>query len=127
LPIIAEITTTAGKPGVAPAWSAVALAVAAGCIGLDRYFGFSSGWMRFMAAEQRLIRQRQEFEFSWNEKLATVSDQLTELDVSALLDLAHENARSIQDIIGAETGDWVTDFRGALTDADRGLQPKGQA
>lgn len=69
LPVISELTITAGKPAVAPGWAAVALAGAAACVGLDRYLGFSSGWMRFMTAEQQLARQRQAFEYAWNELL----------------------------------------------------------
>ena len=121
LPILVEITSTSGKPAIAPGWSAVALALAAACVGLDRYFGFSSGWMRFMAAEQRLVRQRQEFEYSWNAVLASAGGNLTDADVAKLLELAHANVLAVQDVVAGETADWLTDFRGALADAERGL------
>ena len=62
LPIISEISSSAsGKPAIAPGWAAVALALAAGCGILDRYLGYSSAWMRFILAEQRLESQRQDF------------------------------------------------------------------
>lgn len=121
LPIVAEITTTSGKPAVAPGWSAVALVLAAACVGLDRYFGFSSGWMRFMAAEQRLVGQRQDFEYSWNQVLATAGSSLTDDDVAKLLSLAHATVLAVQDVVAGETAEWLTDFRGALADAERGL------
>ncbi len=54
LPILSQIYTTDDKAAIAPGWAAVALAGAAALVGLDRYFGFSSGWTRFMAAELRI-------------------------------------------------------------------------
>lgn len=121
LPIVTEITSSSGKPGIAPGWAAVALALAAACIGLDRYFGFSSGWMRFMIAEQRLVRQRNDFEYSWNQIGAGLDAPPTDRDVDRLLALAHANVLAVQDIIALETADWLTDFRGALAEADRSL------
>jgi SMODS and SLOG-associating 2TM effector domain 2 len=121
LPIVAEITSTSGKPAIAPGWATVALTMAVACVGLDRYFGFSSGWMRFMAAEQRLVRQRHDFEYRWNETPAALADDLTDADVSTLLSLAHANVPAVQEIITGETAEWLTDFRGALAEAERSL------
>jgi hypothetical protein len=121
LPIVSQITSTSGKPAIAPGWSAVAVAAALACIGLDRYFGFSSGWMRFMAADQRLARQRSDFEYSWNQIRAGLTDPPTDEDVNRLLELARANVLAVQDIIGAETSDWLADFRGALSEAEQTL------
>jgi SMODS and SLOG-associating 2TM effector domain 2 len=73
LPIVTEITSSSGKPTIAPGWTAVALVLAAGCGILDRYLGFSSAWMRFIVAMQRLERQRRDFEYAWNEARIKVS------------------------------------------------------
>jgi hypothetical protein len=35
-----------GIPVIQPAWASVALLVAAACVGLDRFFGYSTAWMR---------------------------------------------------------------------------------
>lgn len=77
--------------------------------------------MRFMAAEQRLVRQRQEFEYRWNETRIAVADPPTDDEIVGLLSLGRENVLAVQDIIAGETGDWLTDFRGALADAERRL------
>lgn len=121
LPIVSQITSNSGRPSIAPGWSAVAVALALGCIGLDRYFGFSSGWMRFMAADQHLARQRTDFEYAWNQIHATIAEAPTDDDVLRLLELAHQNVLSVQAIIAGETADWLSDFRGALAEADRSL------
>lgn len=35
--------------------------------------------------------------------------------------LAHGTVLAVQDVVGGETAEWLTAFRGALTDAERGL------
>jgi hypothetical protein len=121
LPIVSQITATSGKAAIAPGWSAVAVAAALASVALDRYFGFSSGWMRFMAADQRLVRQRSDFEYAWNQIRAAVNDPPADDDVRRLLELAHANVLAVQDIIASETADWLTDFRGALSEAEQSL------
>jgi peptide chain release factor 2 len=49
----------AAAPGPSrTAWGYVLLALAAACIGFDRFFGLSSGWMRSMTTAQSLERRR---------------------------------------------------------------------
>lgn len=121
LPVIAEITTSRGKPGVAPGWAAVSLAGAAACVALDQYFGFSSAWMRFMIAEQRLSNQRERFQYAWNQHLIDVADPPTDDQTNALLTLARDSVTTVQAIIDKETSDWLADFRQVLTDSDKQL------
>lgn len=125
LPIISEISSsTSGKPTIAPGWAAVALALAAGCGILDRFLGYSSAWMRFILAEQRLERQRRDFEYAWNELLTKLSNPPTEAAVDELLKLARENVKKVEDIIDRETAEWITEFRGVLAEAERSLTAK---
>ena len=124
LPVISEITSANGKAVVPPGWAAVALAAAAACVAFDRFFGFSTGWMRFITAAQALERQREEFEYAWNEVLVTVGSPITDEEVAALLGLAHATVVAVQSIIETETSGWLTDFRGALTDSERHLAAK---
>lgn len=42
------------------------LALAAGCVAMDKFFGFSSNWMRFMTTSLALQRHLAEFEMDWN-------------------------------------------------------------
>jgi hypothetical protein len=111
LPILAQISTTNSKLAIAPGWAAVALAAAGTLIALDHYFGFSSGWMRFMAAELRVTRLRHNFEYSWNAEFASSGDPPTAAEVAALLELARLVVLSVDDVIADETGSWMAEFR----------------
>lgn len=121
LPILAEIYTTDDKPAIAPGWAAVALAGAAALVALDRYFGFSSGWMRFMAAELRITRLRHDFEYAWQIARANAGMPPTEDDVREGLRLARELVLAVDDVISEETGAWVTEFQASLERAEQQL------
>jgi hypothetical protein len=123
LPILAEISTTNGKPAIPPGWSAVALALAAALIALDRYFGFSNGWMRFMEAELRVTRLRHDFEYEWNAQ-RSLADPPGSAEIAALLELARELVLAVDDIVAEETSGWITEFRGSLERAEKGLSPQ---
>ena len=69
LPVLSEIYTTNGRPSIPPGWATIALALAAGLVGLDHFFGFSSGWMRYRDTELQLTRLRHQFGYAWQEAL----------------------------------------------------------
>lgn len=123
LPVLSEIFTAGDRPAIAPGWTAVALAAAGALIALDHYFGFSNGWMRFMAAELRITRLRHEFEYAWNTERAGVSDPPTEAQVAALLALARAFVLAVDDAVAEETDGWVAEFRGSLERAEQSLGP----
>jgi SMODS and SLOG-associating 2TM effector domain 2 len=114
IPIVSEIYPT-GAGAIAPGWSAVALAAAATFVGLDRYFGFSSAWMRYMAAELKLAQVRTSFEYMWQLKRATTADPPTDDDLAILLEDAHTFVSTVNELISEETRAWITEFRTALT------------
>ena len=123
LPILSQIFTDAnGQPQIEPAWASVALAIAAALVALDRYFGASDAWMRFMTAEMQIARLRQDFEYEWNIARAKAGDPPTPDEVEALLGLARKLVAGVGDAIAAETNHWVTDFRGHLQTAEQALQ-----
>ena len=74
---LADLHRRERQPQVEPAWASVALAIAAGLVALDRYFGASDAWMRFMTAEMQIARLRQDFEYEWNIARAKAGDPPT--------------------------------------------------
>jgi low affinity Fe/Cu permease len=49
LPVLSQIFGAGSSVKIQPAWAAVALAIAVSLVALDRFFGFSSAWARYMA------------------------------------------------------------------------------
>ena len=102
-----EIFTARGRqPVIDPAWASVALALAAALVALDRYFGASDAWMRYMTAEMQIARLRQDFEYEWNIARAHGRREPAELDeVELLLALGAQagSPEASSDAIAAET------------------------
>jgi hypothetical protein len=68
----------AGPDAAAPgpsrtAWGYVLPALAAACIGFDRFFGISSGWMRSMTTAQALERRLEQLQHDWAAECARTS------------------------------------------------------
>jgi hypothetical protein len=123
LPVLAQIDANDAKAAaIPPAWATVALAGAATLVALDRFLGFTSGWMRFMAAELEITRLRHGFEYDWQERLVTLSPTPSEEEAIALIDRARQLVLAIDDAIAAETGTWVTEFRSQLESAQNAVE-----
>lgn len=96
--------------------SAVFVIVAGGCVSLDVYFGFSSGWIRYVLTFQTLQSLRETFELTWPRavlrfpKTGDIPDDLYLAGLDAILGFT----KSVNDTIREETAAWATDFREAL-------------
>ncbi|MDA0161891.1 SLATT domain-containing protein [Solirubrobacter ginsenosidimutans] len=123
LPILSEIFTTGDKPAFAPGWASVALVIAAALIAVDRYLGASNAWMRYMTAETQIANLRQEFEYAWNIERTRTASPPTDAEVAVLLGLARKLVADVNDVVAAETGTWISDFRGSLQSTEQGLHP----
>jgi hypothetical protein len=117
IPILSEVVTDQGRAVVPAAWASAALIVAATLVALDRYFGFSTGWTRFMSADLEIGRLRHRFEFRWIELEAPGQEN----NPVAQLQLARELIEAIDQVVALETSTWSEEFRTALDNANRDL------
>jgi hypothetical protein len=99
----------------------VFLAVAAGCIAFDHYFGLSSGWMRDIAAIQALQGTVARFQLDWSRWQATRAGatgngvMVTDADnVDSALELIEALVTRVAQITEAETNQWITDFSSSV-------------
>jgi len=65
IPLLAQISTSNGQPQIAPARASVALVLAVALVGLDRFLGLSSAWMRFLTTEIQIRNTLQAFQLDW--------------------------------------------------------------
>jgi hypothetical protein len=111
IPLIA----LAGVSEVSASWGYVLLAAGAGCIAIDRVFGFSSSWLRYMTAAMRLSRIIREFQYSSLTRTAPVragsESVLTEEGIGRVLTFN----RAVAEVVEDETAEWVAEFTSALT------------
>ena len=84
---------------VASGWGYVALALSAGCVLFDRYFGYTSSWMRYMRAQARLNRVLVAAQAQWTAAMIRCAHDGAPADVlmPILQDLIRGTARDNRD------------------------------
>ncbi len=125
IPLISEINTTAGVPDVPPALASVALLLAVTFVGLDRFFGFSTAWMRFLSTELKIRNALQLFRVEWEIKSSSLKgtppneDQLQERLVAC-----RDFLVTINSAVESEMLAWKNEFQTALKQIDDAAQAK---
>ena len=107
----------AATPGSGPAeWGYVLLALAAACVGFDRFFGLSSGWMRDILAAQAIQRRLEAFRFEWAAANLRDSGQPPAAPerVRRALALIRRFEQEVAGVVERETNDWVLEFQSGL-------------
>jgi low affinity Fe/Cu permease len=127
LPILSQIFGAGSSVKIQPAWAAVALAIAVALVALDRFFGFSSAWARYMATGQAISAALNQFRLDWQQTTCPPAmDQPTQESIDHLLGLAKKLVAKTDDLVRAETLQWVKEFRATLTEIEQSAQAHGK-
>lgn len=88
---------------------------------LDRFYGYSSSWMRYVTTYQEIQSNLDEFRINWRRQLLKLASNRPPTDehILGIYDFFASFLRSVNDSVRSETQGWVTEFKGALTDVDR--------
>jgi hypothetical protein len=128
LPILQQIFTNEGKPPFSPAWASVLLSIAVLFVAIDRFFGFSTAWMRYITAELQIRQARESFELDWLSAHASFRGNTpTPEQVSAVIGMAKVFTDQLNTLISSETQKWVAEFQETLKQIDEGTKTSAQA
>ena len=120
IPLLAELGPDIGGRQLSPAWASMALVLAAGCVGFDRFFGFSSAWMRFITTELRIRQVLRGFELDWERRRVGWQDQLPDATATlAALQACRECIVAVDTLVLEETERWVQEFSAAIEEIDK--------
>jgi hypothetical protein len=101
------------------------IAVAGGCVAMDRFFGYSTGWIRRITTALAIEKSLEEFRMEWarnRSKLRGGVPDETQLDQMIL---SCENfSATIRGQVEQETKAWVVEFQGNLVQLEKDLQAK---
>jgi hypothetical protein len=98
-------------------WSLLAsvfAVMAATSVGLDNYFGSSSGWMRYVSAYLELNSRLDALQFGWARVALASSGTPKEQRLSALMDLLQGFIIGVNEVVRQETQEWMAEFKGHL-------------
>ncbi len=102
-----------------PAWASVAIAIAAAFLGLDKFLGYSTAWMRFITTELKISEKLETFEFEWiADKVSWQEDKSNRKKARAMVLRCASFTSEISKIVQEETRAWVDEFQSALTKLD---------
>jgi len=112
-----------GKQVIEPAWASVLVAAAVLFIAIDRFFGFSSAWVRYITAEIKIRQARDSFEYEWQATHASFDGKPPTGDqVRVAITMIKSFTEQINSIVGNETAKWVAEFQKALRQIDEASQ-----
>jgi len=119
IPLLSQIFTSNGIPIISPAWASVALLVAAAHVGLDKFFGFSSAWIRFLTTELQIRSALQEFQLDWEiQKAHLKGTDPNDEQVEGMLSRCKAFLSQINVVLDNEMTAWKQEFQSALKQID---------
>jgi hypothetical protein len=108
----------------------VLLALAAGCVGFDHFFGLSAGWMRDITTAQALQGQLSRFQVAWATWQAAYAgihtpDEPAAPGVAPALVLLDGLIADVVALTSHETAQWVDEFSASMASLRRQTVPPG--
>ncbi len=100
-------------------WASVLVGAAAAVLGLDKAFGFSTGWTRYVLAATNIRKALEEFRMDWLALMAKAASPPKPEEVAALLKLAKDFRASVEGFVLQETQDWVTEFQSNIAQLEK--------
>jgi hypothetical protein len=129
IPLLSQVTSVNGLFLIAPGWASISLVIGVSAIGIDRFFGFSTAWMRYLQTELLIQRLLQNFSVDWERQCIALEDRSpSKEEVQSLVMMCKEFLSKTNDIVLNETNEWMVEFRGNITDLDAAFEmPEGKS
>jgi hypothetical protein len=104
----------------------IALALAAACVGLDKFFGFSSAWIRYLTTAMTLQKVLQEFQLDWAVICASENGQSPPA-LEARLKRIQTFLLRVHSELERETADWAAEYRSNLAEMEKSARQQLEA
>jgi hypothetical protein len=103
-------------------WASLCIGVAAALLGLDKAFGYSSGWTRYVLTATSMTKLLHEFRMDWIALRAAAAVPPTAEQRAAMIQRAKEFVSTIQGMTAQETKDWATEFQSNMAQMEKDLK-----
>jgi hypothetical protein len=108
-------------------WGSAALIIAGTALGLDRFFGFSSAWMRFLTTEMEIRHALHRFLFDWEAKQAKLAGATPDEEMAqAMVQGCRGFIEEVNRILRDEMEEWVYEFRQNLAEIDKAAKAQAE-
>ncbi|MGA2134246.1 MAG: SLATT domain-containing protein [Bryobacteraceae bacterium] len=96
--------------------------LAAALLGLDKAFGFSTGWARYVLTATTIEKSLLEFHLDWTSLRAACCGGPTPEQVAAMILRAKEFISLVEGSVLQETKEWVTEFQANMTQLEKDVK-----
>ena len=103
-------------------WASALVGVAAALLGIDRAFGFSTGWARYVLAATEIRGKLEEFRMDWVALSAGASPDPGAEQVGAFIQKAKAFRLAVEGIVTQETRDWVNEFQANMAQLEKDVK-----
>jgi hypothetical protein len=114
LPILAGMIVDAQKSLYLTQAGVASLAVAGLIVAADRVFGWSSGWLRYIATVTEMETATHKFRFDWVDYTIKKTEPLNEKDKQTLFEIARKFVDEILKLQSDETNKWISEFNSSI-------------
>lgn len=118
---IVPLADQLGMGKMSAVWSTVLIALAGVFVSVDKLGGFTSGWVRYMHAQQRVERLQGAFVLEWQ------ALRLANTDTKTMVERAQAFLLAVGKVIDDETQEWAAEFQEALKELERERKAAAQA
>ncbi len=108
-------------------WSSLFVGIAAALIGLDRTFGLSSGWTRYVLTATSIRRLLEEFRMDCVLLLCQTGQRATPEYAARVVQRAKEFRLAVENTILQETKDWATEFQNSVAQVEKDAKAQVEA
>ena len=98
------------------------LGLAAGCVGVDKFFGFSTAWMRMVTTAMAMQKDLAEFEMEWARLNSQVAGNPSDTQIQNLLDALQDFLLTVHARLQEETKAWVDEFETNLSRLQKDIE-----
>ena len=102
--------------------ASLCVGLAAALLGIDKAFGFSTGWVRYVMSATSITKLLQEFRMDWVALNAAAAAPPTAEQQAAMLLRAKNFISGLQDIVIQETKDWATEFQSNMAQMEKDIK-----
>lgn len=101
-------------------WSYVAFAFVAGVFALDKFFGLSSGWIRFMTTQLALERTLVEFHYDFALSISQLGNTTpSPAQTAPVLQRIKTFSLQIETLVKQETDAWAAEFQRSIAELEK--------
>ena len=117
IPVLGPIFDSWGLIELDSTWATVAIAVAATLILIDKFGGFSIGWIRYVQSSQELVRYLAIFQGEWELKQLEMQHRMAETgELRQSIELCRSFLLQVYSVVEKETDQWAQEFRRMLNE-----------